>query len=815
MLKNYFTIAFRNFRKNPVFSGINILGLSIGISASLVIYLIVNYDFSFDKFHKDSNRIYRVVTAMSFAGEPFNNSGVPMPLQVAMKSEITGVEIAAPFHGYYEPKVAIEKANSSSPTIFKKQKDIIFADSGYFKLIAYKWLAGSATTSLNEPFKVVLTESRAKKYFPDASYSQMLGKTIIYDDSINITVSGVVKDLDEITDFVFKEFLSFNTIEKSNLKNETSWGQWGSISSATQLVIKLAEHTKPANIEKQMAALRVKHDDKNGKSTTTHRLQALNDIHFNPDFDNFDQRLAHKPTLYSLIVLGIFLLVLGCINFINLTTAQASQRAKEIGIRKTLGSVRKQLIFQFLGETFFLTLIATLVSFAITPLILKLFSDFIPEGLKFSPFKQPGILIFLVSLLLIVSALSGLYPALVLSGFRPVLVLKNQAYANTGKTRSAWLRKTLTVSQFVIAQVFVIGTFIVSSQIHYALNKDLGFTKNAIIFFNGSFRDKNLQTRAVLAEKLRSLPGVKMVSIANSPPSSGNTWSTSMSYNDGKKDIDFDIQLKYGDSFYLKLYQLQLIAGRNIQNSDTMKELVINETMLRLMGLKNPYDAVGKMILRDKKPVPVVGVMKDFHQKSLHEAIKPLSLTSAANNTRSFNIALTSVNGSTDGWKNTIKRIEAEFKKIYPEEDFEYKFFDESIATFYKADQNISKLLNWAAGLAILISCLGLLGLVIYTTNQRTKEIGVRKVLGASITQVVTLLSKDFVKLVLIAFVIASPIAWWAMQKWLQNFEYRVSVTWWIFAVSGLVMFGVAIITLSIQTIRSASANPVKSLRSE
>lgn len=815
MLRNYFTIAFRNLRKNPVFSGINILGLSIGISASLVIYLIVNYDFSFEKFQKDRSRIHRVVTDMTFSAEPFYNSGVPMPLQMAMKSEVTGVEIDAPFLGYNEPKVAVETANSSSPTIFKKEKDIIFADSGYFKLIDYKWLAGSAITSLNEPFKVVLAESKAKKYFPGIKYSEMLGKTLIFDDSVSMTVSGVVRDLTEITDFTFKEFISFITIEKSNLKNGTTWGEWGSISSNTQLIIKLSPGTSAANIEKQMAALRVKYAGKEEKSTTKHRLQPLNDIHFNPLYDNFDQRAAHKPTLYSLIGLGIFLLVLGCINFINLTTAQASQRAKEIGIRKTLGSVRKQLIFQFLGETFFLTFIAALVSLAITPLILKLFSDFIPAGLEFNLLQQPNILAFLASLIVVVSVLSGLYPALVLSGFRPVLVLKNQAYANTGKTRSAWLRKTLTVSQFVIAQVFVIGTFIVSDQIHYALSKDLGFSKDAIVFFYTPYYAKNRDSKNVLAEKIRAVPAVKMVSLGAAPPSSTNTTSTSMSYKDGKKEVDFDMQMKYADSNYAKLYQLRIIAGRNLENSDTTKELVINETVAKMMGFQNPYEALGKSISRNGVLLPVVGVVQDFHQKSLHEPIKPLSLGANARSAGVIHIALNSANKSTDTWKNTLKQIEAEYKNLYPENDFSYKFFDDSIAAFYKADQNISKLLNWAAGLAILISCLGLLGLVIYTTNQRTKEIGVRKVLGASITQVVTLLSKDFVKLVLIAFVIASPIAWWAMQKWLQNFEYRVTVSWWIFAVSGLVMFGVAIITLSIQTIRSASANPVDSLRSE
>jgi putative ABC transport system permease protein len=816
MFKNFLLIALRNLRRNPVFSFINVLGLAIGISASLVIYLIVSYDFSFEKFQKDKDRIYRVVTNMTFAGSSFPNSGVPMPLQTAIKTEMTGVEITAPFHQYYEPRISIVTGDTSKPAIFKKQKNIVFADNDYFRLIPHVWLAGSPSKALTDPFKVVLTETRAKQYFPGIRPTEIVGRTISYDDSVRITVSGVVKDLDEITDFTFKEFLSYSTLEKSNLKNQTGWGEWGSVSSSTQLMIKLSPGTTVEKINKQFKDLRKKYSkDNEGTSTTTHTLQPLQDIHFNSTYDNFDQRIASRSTLYGLIMLSVFLLVLGCINFINLTTAQASQRAKEIGIRKTLGSVRKQLMIQFLSETFLLTLLATIVSVLITPIILKLFKDFVPAELHFSLIRQPGIILFLLVLILVVSIFSGFYPALVLSGFKPILVLKNQAYSNTGKTRSSWLRKTLTVTQFVIAQVFVMGTFMVSKQISYSINKDLGFNKEAIIFLQTPYKAKDPDARFVMAEKLKNIPGIRMISLASSPPSSRGTMSTTMKYKDGKKEQEFDIQLKYGDTNYLRLYQLRLLAGRNLLPSDTVRELVINETFAKLIGFQNPYQAIGKEIIYNEKRLPIAGVVRDFHQKSLHETIKPLAVLSRISSSRVISIGLDAHNGSTDGWKNTIQKIEAEWKQFYPDEEFDYKFFDESIASFYEADQKISGLLNWAAGLAILISCLGLLGLLIYTTNQRTKEIGVRKVLGATVAQVVTLLSKDFVKLVLVAFVIASPIAWWAMQKWLDNFQYRTSMSWWIFAAAGLLMVVIALLTLGFQIVRSASANPVKSLRSE
>lgn len=816
MFKNALMIALRNLRKNPVFSFINVLGLSLGISASLVIYLIVSYDFSFEKFQQDGEKIYRVVTTMTFVGTPYPNSGVPTPVQRSIKTDITGVVEAAPIHLFFEPKVAVAGKDPSTPTVFRKQKKVMFTDADYFKLIPYTWLAGNAQQAMLPPFQVVLTESRTKQYFPGVKAQDVIGKTVYYDDSVQVTVAGVVKDLDAVTDFTFKEFISFSTLEKSNLKNNMNWTEWGSVSSSEQLIVKLAPGITAKNVEKQLAALRKKHEkEPQGSSTTVHELQPLSDLHFSSTYDNFEQRKANKSTLYGLILLAIFLLTLGCINFINLTTAQASKRAKEIGIRKTLGSVRRQLILQFLSETFLLTLIATFVSVLITPLILLLFSDFVPAELHFNLLRQPDIVLFLIGLMLVVSFLSGFYPALVLSGFKPILVLKNQAFAGSAKTRSSWLRKSLTVSQFVIAQVFVIGTFIVSKQISYSINKDLGFKKEAIVFFFTPWRAADKEAKHVLAEKIRNIPEVARVSLNSAPPSSNNTMTTTVKYNDGKKEQEVQMQMKNTDTNYIPLFDLKLVAGRNFIYSDTVRELIINEAFAKLIDPKDPREAVGKTINWNDKQVPVAGVIKDFHQKSLYESIKPLAFVGNRNNSSAISVKFTMTGSGSDSWKKGLTKIEAEWKKIYPEEEFDYKFFDESIAAFYEADQKISRLLTWAAGLATLISCLGLLGLVIYTTNQRTKEIGVRKVLGATVMQVVSLLSKDFVKLVFVAFIIAAPIAWWAMQKWLENFQYRTTMSWWIFAAAGGLMVLIALVTLSFQTIRSASANPVKSLRNE
>lgn len=820
MYKNYFIVALRNSLRHKIFTTINVFGLAIGISAALVIYLIVYFDFSFDKFHKDGNRIYRVVSDMNFSGEPYYNSGVPFPLPAATRNEVTGIKDVTAFYLYYQPKVSIENTANTKPLVFKSQPSVIFADDHYFKFFSYQWLAGLSQTALREPFQVVLSENVAKTYFPNLKNQQIIGKQIVYNDSIKTTVSGIVKDLTETTDFTFKQFISLATVPASGLKNNMAIEQWSSTNSASQCFLKLAKGTQALHIETKLEALKNKYrkDDKDA-GTVNYHLQPLSDIHFNPHYDTFNQRQAHVPTLYGLFAVALFLLLLGCINFINLTTAQASQRTKEIGIRKTLGSSKKQLIIQFLSESFLLTLIATIFSSLLTPLILKVFADFIPPELHFDFFHQPYLILFLVSLVITVSLLSGFYPAFILSGYQPVTVLKNQTFKHSGKTRKAWMRKTLTISQFVIAQVFIMATLVVSKQIHYSLNKDLGFKKDEIIYFNVPFNFSNFdipdKKRLVLLDKLKTIPEINMISMGGPPPASISTMSGPIVYKDGKKKINTNVYFKYADPNYIPLYKMKLLAGRNLQASDTTKEYIINETYAHLLGFQNPQDAVGKMLFWEPKNAPIIGIVKDFNQTSLHEPVKPIALTAAANNGYTFHIALQPQNAGDNTWKTAISKIEKIYKELYPEEDFSYKFVDESIAAFYKSEQNISQLLQWATGLCILISSLGLLGLVMYTTSLRTKEVGIRKVFGASVSQIITLISKDFIKLVLIAFLIATPIAWWAMNKWLENFAYRTNISWWIFLVSGLSIIIVSVITLSAQTIKVATSNPVKSLRTE
>lgn len=817
MIKNYFKTALRNFWHNKAFSSINVLGLSIGISVSLVLFLIVYFEFSFDKFEKDSDRIYRVIIEAKHDGEISYSAAVPAPLGAATEKEITGIEQTVPlfqFQGNGNVNVLVTKKNSKDPVVYKNQSGVIFTNEDYFKLLSYKWIAGSSS-AIQQPFTVVLTESRAKLYFPNSAFQDVIGETIVYSDSIKTTVTGIVQDISQNTFFTSLEFISLPTVMQTGLRDNFMINVWNDWMAYSQLFIKIAEGNTPGKAEANINALLNKYNkdaNKSASNSMIFRLQPLNEVHFN--YDSIGHRTAHKPTLYGLLAIAAFLLLLGCINFINLTTANAAKRAKEIGIRKTLGSSMKQLVFQFLSETFFITVIATVLAITLTPLLLKLFSDLLPEGLTFDLFRQPSVMLFIFMLTIAISVIAGFYPAFVLSRFLPVTVLKDQASKNKGQTRSVWIRKSLTVTQFVIAQFFVIATLIVSAQINYTLNKDLGFKKDAILNFNTP-RSNSADKQNLLLEKLKAIPEIQTASIGFLPPAVEGAAYTNVKYNDGTKDVKVNVQIRWGDTNFLKLYQIKILAGRNVQQSDTIKEFVINETYSKVLGFQTPADALNKQLDFNGKKLPIVGVMNDFHEQSLHKPIEPVVFASFNKRSGFIHIALMPQNAGGILWQNAIQKIKKAYEQVYPENDFSYSFLDESIAKFYQKEQQTQRLLKWATGFAILISCLGLLGLVIYTTNTRAKEISIRKVLGATVAQIVTVLSKDFVQLILIAFVIAAPIAWWASSDWLQNFSYRVNMSWWIYVLSGLGMVVIALLTLSLQTIKAATANPVKSLRTE
>lgn len=821
MLTHYLATAVRLLWKRKTFSVINLAGLAIGISASLVIFLIVYYEISYDKYQPDRDRIYHVVLNGQSHDMITHAASVPAPLYKAVPREISGIEATVPFfyfQGDGTAKVSIPGKEEAHTATYKNQPDIVFADDGYLSLLGSQWLAGSNHAALQGAFSVVLRESRARAYFPHTALNSIIGKSITYNDSLRTTVTGIVKDNYHATNFPAKEFISLPTVEATGLKNDFMMNVWDDWMSYSQLYLKLKPGIAAAVVEKQLNSLLLKYNPHAHQDATNYyelHLQPLSEVHFDTNYAGFAIKVADKPILYGLLGVAAFLLLLAAINFVNLTTAQAALRAREIGVRKTMGSSRKNLVLQFLGETLLLTTLAAVLALILAPFLLHAFADFIPQGLSVNIIRQPGILLFLVLLIVAVTLLAGFYPALILSAYQPARVLSSQSLTTPGQTRSSSLRKILTVTQFVIAQFFVICTLLVGKQIHYTLNKDLGFAKEAILTFDIPRRDTVPQRRVRLLQQLQNLPGIQRASIGFLTPATAGAAFTNISYpGRDMKDAE-PVQIRWGDSGYLGLYRIPIIAGRNVAQSDTVKELVINEYYARSLGFKKPEQAVNHFLLYNGVLRPIVGVMADFNAYTLHSPIAPIVFTSANKSSSTFHIALQPHNSPGADWPGTIRGIQKLYESMYPDGDFSYTFFDETIASFYKTEQNTSQLLRWAMGLTILLSCMGMLGLVLYTTHTRTREIGVRKVFGASVTQIVTLLSKDFVLLVLLAFAIAAPIAWYALYKWLQHFSYRTGLSWWMFALSGIIMLATALVTLSFQTFRAAAVKPVKSLRAQ
>lgn len=816
MLRNYFKIAWRHIVRHKVTSAINVLGLSLGVCVCLIIYLIAAHEMSFDKFHSGGDRIYRVTgTFTHLNGDKSMCGCVPNPTAVTLRKQVRGVEAVAGFF-IYDAHVTVPNGNKT-PKHFEQPKSemdnsIIIAEPQYFSIFRYQWLAGNAATALNEPFKVVLSEKEARRYFDDTPLERIVGSQVVYNDSLALTVSGIVKDWTANSDLDFKDFISYATIGSSFLRSMNQHEKWSNWDINNQVFVKLAKNVRPDQLNAVLSAFS-KAYLKPDIAKPVAGLQPLSDIHFNHVISDVYSRKASLPTLYGLMAIAGFILLLAAINFINLSTAQSVRRAKEIGIRKVLGSTRKRLVFQVLVETLLLTLFAIGIALlAINPL-LKLFQAFIPVGMHFT-FTAPATLIFLGSIALVTTVLSGFYPARILSSYLPAVSLKGQG-ASIPSQRS-WLRRSLVVFQFTISIVFIIGTLIIGKQIHYMLNKDMGFRKDAIVNIQTDWREP-LSKKDFLAQKIKELPAVRMISISGNTPAAKMQNGTFLKY----QKYEVESQLITADEQYLPMYDIRLVAGNNFRHSDTVNQLLVNETAARSLGFKTPEEALGRLAFigmsdrpNSNQVFPIVGVVADFHSQSLHEAIQPLFLVPSSSWSKMINLRV-DFGKDPQGFRTTMAAIEKIWKQVYPDRPFEYSFFDETIARFYEKDQMTGQIVNAAMAVAIFISCMGLFGLIAFSTEQRMKEIGIRKVLGATVSGITVMLCKDLVLLVFIATIVATPIAWFFMHRWLNDFPYRIHISWWIFLLAGLGATVIALVTISFKAVRAAVANPVKSLRSE
>jgi len=804
MLKNYFTIALRSLWRSKGSTLINVSGLALGVTASFILFLLVRHQSSFDNFHSKRDRIYRAVSSSDGNQGRDYTAGVQSVFPDAFKIDFPEAEEVM-FSSYRGNGALITvPQKEGEPRKFEEKKGVVYTESSYFSIFDRKILMGDAKKGLEQPNTAILSRKNAFKYF---GKEDPLGEVFNFENKA-FKVTAIMEDSPSNTDLPFEVMLSYVTIKKE----VDEAGGWHHIGSDEQCYFLLKQGVALAEVERRIPTFVKKYRGKNPYHEN-YEIQSLASIHFDDRYGNYNYSTISKQMLAALSVIGIFLIISACINFINLVTAESIKRSKEVGIRKTLGSSRGQLIAQFLGESTIVTLLAVMLAVGVAPLVLDLLNPFLELNLSIDFLSDKGIWVFLLSTTAFVAILSGLYPSFIVSGFKPVFAIKNQG---GNKNSSGYmLRRGLVVMQFFISQFFIIGTIVLINQMNYFRNKDLGFRKDAIVNIPIPEREAPGAERTGFASKMRTLrdevsrlTDVESASINSAPPSSGNVQSTDFTI-EGKED-SYGTQLKQIDGAYVDLYGLKLVAGTNVLDLDTARGYLVNEKLAAMVGFNNPQEIIGKNIKSGKKTLPVVGVVRNFHTVSLHEAIEA---TMMFNRIRGYqNISLKVKPGNL---QQTIKLVQQKWEAAYPEFIFSYQFLDDQIKEFYEREQKMSILLTVFTSIAIFIGCLGLYGLTTFMANQKTKEIGVRKVLGASIQSIMFLFSKEYVKLILVGFMLAAPVAWYVMNQWLNEFAFKISIGPVVFLTGLGVTLMIAILTVGYRSLRAASANPVESLGSE
>ncbi len=804
MIQNYFITSLRNLRRNWNFTLINVTGLTLGLACCLLIFFTVRYELSFDTHHRNADSVYRLLRYNQKLGEKGYSTGALLPSLAALKNDYPELKDQVTCtYAIRETLVTVGEGPGR-----KKYLDPIYSVSfvgpEYFNLLDYKWLRGSAATALKNPGAVVLTESQAKKYFGE---TDPIGKSIRVDNRMNFAVTGVVADPVSTTAFPFATMLSFASLKEYGAF--TGWEDWVSSYGGAQIYLKLPESVGRGQFEKQLVTFNKKYRSPKDAAQEALVLQPLKDIHFATKIQNYAGRSISKGMIWAMVLVGVFILITACVNFVNLATAQALRRAKEVGVRKVLGSTRAQLLRQYFSETAVITVLSVLLALLLAQLVLPYVANALnirSEGVVFV--KDPAILLFLLGLTIFTTVLAGFYPALVVSGYQPILALKGKM-RSTGNGQNN-LRRGLIVLQFTISQVVLIGTIVAYSQMKYFRTLDLGFVRDEII--NMPIPNQNPGQLETIQAQLKAIPGIRSMSYSAFTPMSKSNWQTAFKYENDEDFLDFEVVMRPADTSYVRTYGLSMAAGRMYLPADTMREFVVNEAFVAKMGFKSPQEILGKRLMIGGSGVklPVVGVVKNFNTYSLHREIIPCVLTTDRGNYVTLGLKL----GEGAG-KNEIARIEKIWSAAFPDHLFKYTYLDDTLNQFYEKESKLFSLFRILTFIAIFIGCLGLYGVVAFMAESRTKEMGIRKVVGASAANIFGLFSIDFVKLVIVALFIASPLAWYTMNLWLQDFTYRVTIGWWIFVLAGISAIIIALFTISFQSVRAALTNPVKALRSE
>jgi putative ABC transport system permease protein len=823
MIKNYLKIAWRNITRDKVNSVINIAGLAIGMACVILILFYVQDELKYDRFFKHSDHIYQVNLTGNENGNDFLTGNTAPAVGPAMQNEFPEIES---YIRIYRPgeKLVAYKQDKQTENYFT-EKGILAVDSNFLQVFTYKTKEGEAATCLEKPSSLVITERTAKKYFGNSS---ALGKILLLDnDRKPFTVTAVLKNIPSQSSFQFDLLVPISTYP---VVKQRSWNWWW-LQVSTYVKLRDNATTNKANIAKLEAkfpAMVKQHAferrgitfeefiKKGGK--LEYHLQPFTSVHLYSAGMGTDARLTTLGDIkYVRIfsVIALFIIILACVNFMNLSTAQSAKRAKEVGIRKVLGSAKNQLVKQFLSEAMLYSFISTLIALVLVMLLLKPFNGIAGKTLSFNLLFTGNIWLFVLGLLLLTGLLAGSYPAFYLTSFKPVSVLKGMKLFKTS-LGSLFIRNGLVVFQFTISAGLIISTIIVFKQLQFTQNKNLGLDKeNVVVIANGNRLGNSDEA---FRQELTRLPGVINATISSSIPTRGNFGDSYVPEPTGAdehlmKEIALSSFLV--DNDFIPTLQIQVLEGRNFSKdfSDSAS-VILNETAVNQIGWKNP---VGRWLAYpgNDQRFKVIGVAKDFNIESLHVPISPFALFHSSSKTYDLGNSYISVRVKPGNISDNLNKLESKWKKFAPNTPFDFSFFDSEVDALYRSEQRMGTVFGIFTILSICVACLGLFGLAAYTAERRTKEIGVRKVLGASVQGLVALLSKDFIRLVLVAIVIASPVAWWAMNKWLQDFAYRINIEWWMFAIAGSLALLIALLTVSFQAIKAAVANPVKSLRTE
>ncbi len=793
MFKNYLKITFRNLWRRRGFTFINIAGLSIGIAASFLMLLYVNFELSYDKFHSKGDDIYRVVADIK---TPSDN----------IEANITAWAVPPNLQKDFPEIISAVRVNGLNMLVRKgelkfKETNAIAVDSSFFSVFDFKLLQGNPKDVLKKQFSIVLSETNAKKYFGD---QDPIGQSLkITEEGFNATVTGIMEDIPENSHIQADMILSLTTFTQ-NLE-KTLDTQWGSYDAAAYILVN--SQTDSNKLTSKFPAFLEKHSGeymKQSKMFVTLSLEPLKDLYLNSTRGGTGGGSMSNVYIFSII--AIFILLIASINFINLTTARSVERAKEVGIRKVMGAAKEQLSLQFIGESIITCLIAFFITVLIITLILPFFNNLTGKVISEGLFSNYTSIFMLLGISLAIGVLAGIYPSMVLSSFKPIKVLKGNF--STG-SKGVLLRKSLVVIQFTISIALITGTIIIYNQMEYMRNQELGFNKEHLLILEA----ESSQSQLALKTAIDNIPGVKFTSLGSSVPGGGNSAAYSEIENKSGDLQIANLDLYFVDYDYITQFDLKLLAGRSFSRdfaSDSTEAMLLNEETVKLLGYSNPQEAIGVRFKQWGREGQVIGVVKNFHFNSLQENISPLTMRMESNNNDLITVKLEPKN-----IKQTLAAIEDKWNIFLPNLPFDYVFLDDSFNEQYRSEERFGNLFLYFAILAILISCLGLLGLAAYSTLQRKREIGIRKVIGASISEIVNLLSIDFLKLVLIAFLIAAPISGYVMYNWLQDFAYKIDIKWWMFLFSGGSAICIALLTVSFHAIKASLSNPVNSLRTE